>query len=854
MKKLLNKITNDSYFVKGTIGVMLCLLALFGALNTGIVSQFFTWLISFFFGWFFYVFYFILFLVGIKLIFAKSEFKFHWDITIFGVIILLIGCLILATNSITNGDDGYLTFKNFYEKFQVSVQGFPIINYAKISGGFFGYLFVAILNSGITFLGTQIVGSVFVCAGIIMSLIKTIIRLVKNIKDYKNRKIKKIDSDFQVANDAKPYDTNDILSNTRTTTVITPDSNIPKENTQSIAIQNPNGGVGVGLTSINRAPAGLGKAKYNPNNTYNTYDQTTTLSTNIDEASLPQQETSMQKEAPIPAVTPKATVEIPIAKKAEFKNEIDKKTLELAQADSEDFVVETVKTIESKKAFVKKHKGKYVFPDISLLSDRNNSTDDKENIEVCEARKEVINQTLENFKVGGKIVDYKIGSSVTRFNLLMNDDESGKTVEKYVDDIASRLRGISCRFVQVVPGLTTSALEIANKKRFIVNYKDCLKELSDKQFNSFSIPFGKDISGDLVVGDLADFPHLLVCGTTGSGKSVFLHTFLMTLIMRNNISNLKVVIIDPKRVEFSKYREMPFLLCPPIVDTPEATLVLEELCKLMDERYDLFDEVGVDNIKQYNKYCSDHDKEIIPRIVVLIDEYADLAEGNKIISNFVVRIAQKARAAGIHLVIATQRPSVNVITGSIKSNISVRVALLCSSATDSGTILGSGGAEKLLGNGDMLVQGPGVVRGGGTIRVQGAYVDNNEIKRVIDFLKTNYPVEYDERFVDMQTKSQLNDDQAKEVSYDKAASDEDKYKQIRADIMLRDYCSMSYVQRTYGVGFNRAGKIVARLESDGVISSDEEPARGHKVLVHSVTPTERTGSVEQSSFVPDKKG
>src|SRR5574344_912753 len=211
MKKFFDKITNDSYFLKGTIGVFLCLLSLFGALNTGIVSNFFTWIISFFFGWFFYVFYFIMFLFGLKLIFARKEFKIHFSITIYGVILLLIGALIVSTNSITNSKDGYLTFKNFYTNFSASVVGFPAINYEIISGGFFGYLFVAVLNSGLTYIGTQIMGSILLSIGLILSLVKTVIRFVKNIQDYKNNKININDSGFRMANDQKPFETSEII-------------------------------------------------------------------------------------------------------------------------------------------------------------------------------------------------------------------------------------------------------------------------------------------------------------------------------------------------------------------------------------------------------------------------------------------------------------------------------------------------------------------------------------------------------------------------------------------------------------------------------------------------------------------
>jgi DNA segregation ATPase FtsK/SpoIIIE-like protein len=881
MKKFFDKITNDSYFLKGTIGVFLCLLSLFGALNTGIVSNFFTWIISFFFGWFFYVFYLIMFLFGLRLIFARKEFKIHFNITIFGVIILFLGALILATNSITNDTSGYLTFKNFYSKFSASVQGFPLVNYDIISGGFFGYLFVAILNSGITYIGTQIVGSILLGIGFVLSLIKTAIRLIKSIQDYKNRKIQKVDSQFKMANDQTAFETSEITGAPRTTTVITPDSNIPKEHTQSIAIQNPNGGVGVGLTSINRQPSGLGKAKFNPNDFYTTEAQTTSLESMQKNESASKVENSVapleqnktveikvadtsnveEKQVVVTQIEPTPTPvqeEIPIASKAKFVKEAraTDEVLKIAQSETIPLVGEEVKVTNAGKTATKKKSSKYLYPSLDLLSDRQVSINDPQNIEVCEARKAIIDDTLKDFNVGGEVVSYTIGPSVTRYDIQMQHNESSKAIEKYVDDIASRLKGISCRFVSVIPGKTTSGIEIPNKKSSIVNFKDCMEHLPKNPGNEFMIPFGKSISGEYVEADFLKFPHLLVSGTTGSGKSIFMHTLILTLIMRNKISDLRLILIDPKRVEFNKYKNLPFLLCPPINDGDDAYLVLDELVKVMEERFTLMDNIGVEDLKQYNKYCIDHNMDPLPRIIVFIDEYADLVDGNRHLSEPVVRIAQKARAAGIHLVIATQRPSTNVITGVIKGNIPTRVALLCSSPTDSMVILGSGGAEKLLGQGDMLVMSPLLSKDGNT-RVQGAFVDNSEIKNVIDFIKENNPCDYDARFCDLKEKNKLNTDEMKEVTFDKAASDEEKYTQIRQDIMDREYCSISYIQRTYGVGFPRAGKIFERLVAEGVISSQDEAGsnRGRKVLMKGTIPSNGpAGSVEQSTFSSDKKG
>ncbi len=855
MKKLFDKITKDSYFLKGIIGLTLCLFSIYGALNTGVVSSFITWVIAFLFGWLLYVFYLIIFLIGVRFIFAKKEFKLHWGITISGIVILFFGCLIIITNNKTGtGNDDMLTFNNFNELFSKSVQGFPKVKFNdELSGGFFGFLLVAILNSSIKYIGTNVVGGILIGAGLILMFIKTFIRLAKNIKDYKNRHISKIESEFKEANDQTAFTTTQIMENSRATTVITPDSEISKENTQSIAIQNPNGGVGVGLTSINKAPTGLRKAKFSNEFLYETEDETTSLE-NKPAISSPVEQATKTVNEPPKIINEETKVEdVPIAKPASFKehHSLNEETIKLAQTPYEKLDGAALNSnmgnsnVEAKKVI------KYVYPPLNLLTDRASSINSPENIVVCEARKDLLNEIFDEFEIHGKVISYTIGPVVTRYDIEMDRGESSKNIEKYLNDIAAKLGGIPCRFVSVIEGRTTSGLEIANKKGSLVNFKDCLKNLSRDPGTEFLVPFGKDINGNFIQADLKDFPHLLVCGTTGSGKSVFMHSLLMTLIMRNNLDSLKLVIIDPKRVEFNKYKNIPFLLCNPINTADEACLVLNELCVLMEERYDMFDETGVENLKQYNKYLLDHGEHILPRIVVLIDEYADLVGENKRLQEPVQRLAQKARACGIHLVVATQRPSVNVITGVIKGNIPTRVALLCSSVADSSVILSQGGAEKLLGNGDMLVMSPLISKTGLT-RVQGSYVDNAEIKNVCDYLRNNYGPMFDDRFVDLKEKSQLDTSDAEVLSYDKAASDEEKYLQIRDDIMRRDYASISYIQRTYSVGFPKAGKICNRLVKEGVISAENEGNKGQKVLLHSVGPEERTGSVEQSTFIPNK--
>jgi S-DNA-T family DNA segregation ATPase FtsK/SpoIIIE len=284
-----------------------------------------------------------------------------------------------------------------------------------------------------------------------------------------------------------------------------------------------------------------------------------------------------------------------------------------------------------------------------------------------------------------------------------------------------------------------------------------------------------------------------------------------------------------------RYRELPHLLCPIITGNEEAKVALNRLADEMEHRYDLFEQTGASNISQYNEIMIEEGKPILPTIIVIIDEYADLVEGAKDIATPVVRIAQKSRAAGIHLIISTQRPSVNVITGTIKANLPTRVALMVASAVDSGTIIGMGGAEKLLGNGDMLVNCVHVSRQG-VARVQGAYVDNKEIRRVVNFLAQNYQSNYDPNFLDLEEKPTAGASGTNEVLYD------EKYPEVKDWVMSQDYTSINKIMQAFGFGFTRASRMFTMLQNEEVIESSGDyntSSRGCRVLQqHQLSPEE----------------
>jgi DNA segregation ATPase FtsK/SpoIIIE-like protein len=504
----------------------------------------------------------------------------------------------------------------------------------------------------------------------------------------------------------------------------------------------------------------------------------------------------------------------------------------------------------------------YRFPPLTLLKVYPPDESAAQNEADTAERTEVINTTFANLHVGARVVSHTIGPSVTRYDVQTDPSVSVTTIGKYVQDISVRLGGVSTRFEEMVRGKSTSGLEIANHATTIVSFKEMISALPKGDKNNLVIPFGKSISGDYVYADLSDFPHMLVAGTTGSGKSIFMHGVIMSLIMRNRPEDLRIVVVDPKRVEMAKYKDLPHLLCPIVSDGGAAKVCLDKLIEEMERRYLLFEMAGVSNIRQFNKeYAPAAGVQTLPFIVVFVDEYADLSDQCKDIAGSVVRIAQKARAAGIHLVIATQRPSVQVITGVIKANLGVRVALSVASPTDSVTILNQGGAEQLAGHGDMLIECPLISRVGLT-RVQGCLVDNQEIKDVCTYIKKEHATVYDPRFLDLVDHSKdvapAADVSAPSAAEIRNASAEEKYNYIKETIMGREYTSISQIQREFGVGFPRAGKIFAQLQKEGIVATQTESAsssKGCRVLVHSDPNAQQNpGSTEQTDVRPNLPG
>ena len=381
--------------------------------------------------------------------------------------------------------------------------------------------------------------------------------------------------------------------------------------------------------------------------------------------------------------------------------------------------------------------------------------------------------------------------------------------------------GLAAKDIRIeapIPSKSAVGIEIPNIEKTTVGMKELMKNVPEKYADSkLLFGLGKDLLGNCVYGELNKMPHLLIAGATGSGKSVCVNSIIVSILMRAKPDEVKLLLIDPKKVEFTMYAQVPHLLGPVITDGTEASTALKVVVNTMDNRYELFSQAGVRNISGYNKYIEEHPEEGLkkmPWIVVVIDELADLMlVAAKDVEASIQRITQLARAAGIHLIVATQRPSVDVITGIIKANIPSRIAFAVSSAIDSRTILDQQGAEKLLGMGDMLYipVGEQVVT-----RVQGVFVSDEEVRKVCDFVSAQARPKFDDAFIRLQ----LIDSGSGLID----SSDDPLYDEVRNFVIQSQKASTSFIQRKFSIGYSRAARLVDVLEENGVVG----PARGSK--------------------------
>lgn len=477
-------------------------------------------------------------------------------------------------------------------------------------------------------------------------------------------------------------------------------------------------------------------------------------------------------------------------------------------------VVNNSKTVEAydtsriKTAFPRKKKtNKYMIPPISLL--KRGQTITQNDYSSVNFQKEAIDRTLRDFKIGGRVVHFTKGPSVTQFEIKLDAGVKVEKIKNIQKNLQMNLEGKSIRIEAPIPGKSTVGIEVPN----IVQDKVLLGELLSRQDflkdgKPLNTVLGIDIAGNFIDLDLTEMPHALIAGTTGSGKSVCINAILTSIIYKASPDQVRLVLIDPKLIEFAAYEDIPHLATPVINDPKLATGALKWAVDEMQNRYELFKACKRRDITSYNEYAKESNLAELPYIVIIIDELADLMFiAASTVEEYIQRLAQKARAAGIHLIMATQRPSTDVIKGTIKANMQTRIAFAVNSQVDSMTILDRSGADKLLGKGDMLYSD-----GVNEVRVQGAYISLEEILAVTDYVKENYEPNF------MFSKEELTSRMEREERMEDDGRGDEYFPIIAKFVVENDSASINRIQKEFGIGFNRAQNIMNALESLGVVS------------------------------------
>ena len=529
--------------------------------------------------------------------------------------------------------------------------------------------------------------------------------------------------------------------------------------------------------------------------------------------------------------------------KVEDDYENDQNVLTITSLDELDKIKEPVKTEEVKvetppvvQTEDETYEEKVYFkPPITLLNKpaKNNN---KENEIAIEQNIPIIQTVLGDFGIIGKVVAAHVGPSVTQYELEIKHGTKVSKVTGVNRELALALAAKDVRIQAPIPGKSTIGIELPNKKNSMVSVREILERMPSSLDNSkLAVTLGKDIMGNPQYCEINKTPHLLVAGSTGSGKSVCINSFIVSILMRSKPDEVKLILVDPKKVELSMYNGVPHLLAPVVTDPQKANIALKKMVVEMERRYDEFEKSGTKNIAGYNAYVdkknenlpeSEHLKKM-PYIVIIIDELADLMlVAAKEVQDSIMRITQMARAAGMHLIVATQRPSTDVITGVVKANIPSRIAFAVSSGIDSRTILDSQGAEKLLGKGDMLF----LPQGENTpIRIQGTFISDEEIKTVVDYTIKQQKAHYDETLTMSDEElgaTTMTDDDGN--SYD--GSDDPYYDKVKEFAIINGKISTSLVQRRFKIGYNRAANIIDKLFERGIIGP-QNGSKPREVLV-----------------------
>ncbi len=483
-------------------------------------------------------------------------------------------------------------------------------------------------------------------------------------------------------------------------------------------------------------------------------------------------------------------------------------------------------TKEKEAAFTTPSDPDWEFPSLDLLSKKRRPADPGD----VQRNSEIIHDTLAEFNINVEMEDANIGPKVTQYTLKPPQGVKLSRITALDSSLALNLAAPTLRIEAPIPGKRSVGIEVPNVKPADVRLRGILDSTTWQQATEpLSFAIGLDISGEPIIGELNKMPHLVIAGQTGSGKSVMINALLCSLLYRNTPADMKLILVDPKQVEMTPYNDIPHLLTPVITEPEKTISALKWAVNEMEKRYNLLSEERVRDIKSYNQKTRDKDAggETMPYIIIVVDEMADLMMmAKRDVEALVVRLAQKARAVGIHLVLATQRPSVDVITGLIKANVPARIAFTVASQVDSRTILDQVGAEKLLGAGDMLILTPSMSK---PKRVQGAFVSDDEVTKITDYLRLQRPPEYNTDIISQQV--QINEHGGAAMDFDSGSDDE--YRDAVRVVIEAHKASTSLLQRRLRIGYSKAARIMEEMEDNGIIGP-QDGSRPREVLISSL--------------------
>ena len=475
----------------------------------------------------------------------------------------------------------------------------------------------------------------------------------------------------------------------------------------------------------------------------------------------------------------------------------------------------------------------YELPPLYLLKDSNDNGANALNEEVARQKAEILMEKMKELNVAATINAFVVGPSVTRFEISLAPGVRVGTFTNLQEDFKLALGVNSIRIESPIPGKSAIGIEVPNQYRAMVTMKEIITKMPNKKHKLY-VPVGKDITGNPLSFPICDMPHCLISGATNSGKSVCANTIILSLLLNYKPSDVRLIMVDPKRVEMLFYKDIPHLLCPIITESEKARVALDKLCVEMNKRFTEFSKVGVKNISSYNELMLSQGKYKMPFIILVVDEFAELmlCKNHNAVEERIQKLAQLGRAAGIHLILSTQRPDVNVIPGTIKTNLPCRMTFRLSSLVDSRTVIDVGGAEKLLNNGDMLLLTPDFT---GLRRVQGVYVSDKEISDVVEYCKKQAGPQYDVNFLDLRSEEEkLEEEKLKYVlsgnNNNEAGVRDDMYEEVKALVIRENKASASYLQRKFPIGYAKAARYIDMLEEDGIIGP-ENGSRPREVLI-----------------------